>query len=121
MRGADDAPALLLRDAVLSFKDLRSRVGELAAWLQAQVPEKGARVATWLPKGKTSCLMPLAAARAGLVHVPINPLLKRAQVAHIISDSGTRLLIANEARLASLGAGDASGSGMRIGCATCNC
>jgi len=108
-RGADDAPALLLRDAVLSFKDLRSRVGELAAWLQAQVPEKGARVATWLPKGKTSCLMPLAAARAGLVHVPINPLLKRAQVAHIMSDSAAALLIANEARLVSLAPDDTSG------------
>ena len=34
--------------------------------------------------------MPLAAARAGLVHVPINPLLKRAQVAHILADSGAQ-------------------------------
>lgn len=50
--------------------------------------------------------MPLAAARAGLVHVPINPLLKRAQAAHILSDSGARLLIAGEGRIAALDAGD---------------
>ena len=37
----------------------------------------GRRVATWLPKTRIACLMPLAAARAGLVHVPVNPLLKR--------------------------------------------
>jgi acyl-CoA ligase (AMP-forming) (exosortase A-associated) len=34
--------------------------------------------------------------------VPINPLLKRAQVAHILADSGSALLIANRARLDSL-------------------
>jgi acyl-coenzyme A synthetase/AMP-(fatty) acid ligase len=39
--------------------------------------------------------MPLAAARAGCIHVPINPLLKRAQVAHILADSGAVLLIAS--------------------------
>jgi acyl-CoA ligase (AMP-forming) (exosortase A-associated) len=102
LRGADDAPALLLRDGVLSYKALRTRIGQLASWLTAQVPTSGARVATWLAKGELSCLMPLAAARAGLVHVPINPLLKRAQVAHILADSGAVLLLGTPARLASL-------------------
>jgi acyl-CoA ligase (AMP-forming) (exosortase A-associated) len=55
-----------------------------------------------MAKGELTCLLPLAAARAGLVHVPINPLLKRAQVAHILADSGSALLIANRARLDSL-------------------
>jgi len=106
LRGADDAPALLLRDGVLSYKALRTRIGQLAAWLTAQVPAPGARVATWLAKGELACLMPLAAARAGLVHVPINPLLKRAQVAHILTDSGAELLLGTPARLASLDEGD---------------
>jgi acyl-CoA ligase (AMP-forming) (exosortase A-associated) len=105
-RGADADAALVLRGEVLSWKDLRSRVARLAGWLAAQVPEKGARVATWAAKGELTCLMPLAAARAGLVHVPINPLLKRAQVNHILSDCGASLLVANSARLASLEAGD---------------
>lgn len=100
--GRDDAPALVLRGETLSWKDLRTRVARLAGWLAAQVPEPGARVATWAAKGELTCLMPLAAARAGLVHVPINPLLKRAQVAHIVADSGTSLLIGTPARLATL-------------------
>lgn len=50
--------------------------------------------------------MPLAAARAGLVHVPINPLLKRAQVAHILADSGARMLITGAGRVNALEAGD---------------
>lgn len=106
LRGTDAATALVLRDGPLSFKDLRDRVARLAGWLKAQVPEQGARIATWAAKGELTCLMPLAATRAGLVHVPINPLLKRAQVAHILADSGARLLIGTPARLAGLEPGD---------------
>jgi acyl-CoA ligase (AMP-forming) (exosortase A-associated) len=106
LRGSDAAPALILRDGALSFKDLRSRVSQLAGWLARHVPQKGGRVATWAAKGELSCLMPLAAARAGLVHVPINPLLKRAQAAHILADSGARLLIGTPARLSTLEQGD---------------
>jgi acyl-CoA ligase (AMP-forming) (exosortase A-associated) len=106
LRGADGDPALVLRSETLSYKDLRTRVSRLAGWLRSQVDGDGARVATWAAKGELTCLMPLAAARAGLVHVPINPLLKRAQVAHIMADSGARLLIGTSARIAGLDAGD---------------
>ncbi|KUO55319.1 MAG: AMP-binding protein [Sphingomonadales bacterium BRH_c3] len=105
-RGADGDPALVLRDKTLTHADLRVRVGRLAAWLAHEVPEKGARVASWAAKGELTCLMPLAAARAGLVHVPVNPLLKHLQVAHILADSGAKLLIGTPARLKSLGDGD---------------
>lgn len=104
--GADEDPALILKSEKLSFADLRERVARLAAWLAQEVPEKGARVATWAAKGELTCLMPLAAARAGLVHVPINPLLKHAQAAHILSDSGAAMLIGTPARLKSLEEGD---------------
>ncbi len=53
-------------------------------------------------KTLTACVMPLAAARAGLVHVPINPVLRRAQAAHILADSGASLLVANRVRIESL-------------------
>jgi acyl-CoA synthetase (AMP-forming)/AMP-acid ligase II len=105
-RGRDDDPALVLRGDALSYKALKSRVGQLASWLASQVTEPGARVASWAAKGELTCLLPLAAARAGLVHVPINPLLKRAQVAHILADSGAKLLIGTRARLDTLEPGD---------------
>ena len=82
--GAEDAAALIIRDKVYSYKELNLRIGRLAFYLQAQGLELGDRVATWLAKGEIACLMPLAAARAGLVYVPINPLLKAAQVRHIL-------------------------------------
>ncbi len=105
----------MLRDETLSYEELRSRVGRLAAWLRDVVHTPGARVATWSAKGELACLMPLAAARAGLVHVPVNPLLKRAQVAHILSDAGVRLLLGTPARLATLAPGDVPGNCATMG------
>lgn len=110
LRGKPDAPALVFKTHGLSYEALNQRLGKLAAWLAAHIPEPGARVATWLPKSELACLMPLAAVRAGLVHVPVNPLLKRAQVAHILGDSGAQLLIANAGRLATLEPGDLAGA-----------
>ena len=100
--GAGHAPALVTKAETLSFAALEAAVGALAAALRGQVPKRGARVATWLPKTVEACLMPLAAPRAGLVHVPINPVLKRAQVAHILADSGALLLLTSAARAATL-------------------
>lgn len=106
LRGQDAADALVLREGVISYRELRSRVSRLAAWLTREVPEKGARIASWAAKGELTCLLPLATARAGLVHVPINPLLKHAQVAHILTDSAAAMLIGTPARLGTLGEGD---------------
>ena len=104
--GGDADPALALRDGTLSYADLITRVGRLAAWLKSQIPETGARIASWSAKGELTCLLPLAAPRAGLVHVPINPMLKRTQVAHILADSGAAMLIGTPARLSTLEQGD---------------
>lgn len=106
MLGEGAAPALVLRGRTLTHNELRECVGRLAGWLQQHVPQPGARVASWAAKGELTCLLPLAAARAGLVHVPINPLLKRAQAAHILADSGAQLLVATAARVGSLSDGD---------------
>lgn len=100
------ASALVTKAETLAFATLERAVGAIAAGLHALVPEPGARVATWLPKTVEACLMPLAAPRAGLVHVPVNPVLKRAQVAHILADSGASLLLTSAARAATLEAGD---------------
>ncbi len=113
LRGDPASPALLTREGALDFAGLEAAVGTLAAALRAEGLAPGDRVASWLPKNRMTSLLPLAAARAGLVHVPINPLLKRMQVAHILADSGARLLITARVRLQSLEAGD-----VPAGCAT---
>ncbi|MDB5685662.1 MAG: acyl-CoA ligase (AMP-forming), exosortase system-associated [Rhizorhabdus sp.] len=104
--GARDALALTDRAGTLDHAGLDRAVGLLASALRARGLSPGERIATWLPKNRIACLMPLAAARAGLVHVPINPVLKHPQVAHILADSGARLLITGAGRADSLGPGD---------------
>lgn len=106
LRGAPDAPALLTREGLLDYAGLEDRVAGLAAALAAHGLAKRARVASWLPKTRMTSLLPLACARAGLVHVPVNPVLKRAQVAHILHDSTASLLITGAARHATLETGD---------------
>ena len=106
LRGAPDDVALVSREGDLTFAAIEDAVARLAGWLAGQGFAPGDRVATWLPKTRIACLMPLAAPRVGLVHVPVNPLLKRAQVAHILADSGARLLLSQDARLATLEPGD---------------
>ena len=104
--GAADDLAFTDKHGTLDFAGLEAAIGAIANWLASQELESGDRVASWLNKTRLACLLPLAAARAGLVHVPVNPLLKRAQVSHILADSGAKLLIAGKARLKSLEPGD---------------
>src|SRR5437868_4172362 len=108
LRGDPAAPALVTREGALDYGGLEQAVGRLAAALRARGLRQGERVASWLPKNRLTSLLPLACARAGLIHVPINPLLKRLQVAHILADSGASLLISGAARLATLEQGDAA-------------
>ena len=105
-QGRPEDTALVLREGTIDYAGLEQRVGKAAAALRARGLEKGDRVASWLPKGLITSILPLACARAGLVHVPVNPLLKRLQVAHILADSGARLLVTGQARLATLSPGD---------------
>lgn len=98
LRGAPDAPALIERGRIWSFAEVEAAVASVAGWLAGLGLAAGERVATWLPKTALACVMPLAAARAGLVHLPINPALRRAQVAYILGDSGAALLMTQAAR-----------------------
>jgi len=107
LRGDPAAPALVTREGSLDYAGLDQAVGALAAGLKGRGLAHGDRVASWLPKTRLTSLLPLACARAGLIHVPVNPLLKRMQVAHILADSGASLLLTAKARAAMLEPGDA--------------
>src|SRR4029453_3680546 len=106
LRGPPGAPALFAGGQTLSFAELDEQVGRVAAALLAAGLELGDRVASWMGKTRLACLLPLALARAGLLHVPINPVLRRAQAAHILADSDARLLITNQVRLETLTANE---------------
>lgn len=112
LRGLPAAPALVTREGALDYAGLETMVATLAAALKARGLGARDRVASWLPKNRLTSLLPLACARAGLIHVPVNPLLKRTQVAHILADSSASLLLSGQARLATLEAGDFGGAAL---------
>ncbi len=111
--GAPDDPAIIDKQGIVDFAGFDAMVGAVASWLAGQGLDRGDRFASWLNKTRLACILPLAAARAGLIYVPINPLLKHGQAAHILADSGAKLLISGKARLARLEDGD-----VPEGCAT---
>ncbi|MEQ1548809.1 MAG: acyl-CoA ligase (AMP-forming), exosortase A system-associated [Chakrabartia sp.] len=106
LHGAGNSTALVTKVESISFSELDQMVGRFAAALLAAGCVPGDRVATWLNKTVEACIMPLVAARAGLIHVPINPALKRGQVSYILEDSGAKILILGEGRRNSLEDGD---------------
>lgn len=109
LRGAPEAVALDGRSSAIRYGEMEAMTGRLAGWIAAQGLPPGSRIAAWLPKGPLAALLPLAVVRAGHVYVPVNPLLKRAQTAHILVDSGAALLVSQPARLATLEADDRPG------------
>ncbi|MBM4197408.1 MAG: acyl-CoA ligase (AMP-forming), exosortase A system-associated [Gammaproteobacteria bacterium] len=105
MSSAERRPeAEALRDAArfLTYGALAQDVATLAAGFQASGLCRFDRVAIYLPKSAENVTAMFAAAAAGGVFVPVNPSLKAAQVAHILSDSAACILVTSAGRLAAI-------------------
>ena len=106
VRTAESQPqqtALKHRDASLTYGALLSQVDAVASGLIRLGLERHERVAIYLPKQFEAVVAMFGAARAGLVFVPVNPILKAAQVEHILRDCNVRVLITSAERLETLG------------------
>lgn len=98
-RRAPLAPALAYQGVTLSYEALASMVEAAAgAWLRSGLAP-GDRVAVYLEKREEAVAAMFGAAAAGGVFVPVNPLLKAAQVAHILADCNVRILVTSRERL----------------------
>ncbi|MEL6710190.1 MAG: acyl-CoA ligase (AMP-forming), exosortase A system-associated [Pseudomonadota bacterium] len=93
-----DAPALVHQAQTLSYAELQRQIDQWAARLLALGLQTNQRVAIYLPKQISAVCAIWAAMAAGGIAVPINPVLKPAQVQHILQDSGATLLITHQAR-----------------------
>ncbi len=97
-RERPDSAALLHKDASLSFAELAAEVEAFASQLCGLGLAADDRVAVYLPKQFEAVIGFFGAATAGGVAVPINPMLKPAQVAHILRDCNVRFLITSGQR-----------------------
>ena len=94
------APASALAAArTLTYTELGDAVSRFAAGLVALGLPRGARVGIWLDKRIETVVASFGAPAAGMVFVPMNPLLKPQQVAYIAADCGVSLLVTSPERL----------------------
>ncbi len=94
--------ALSYGTASLSYAQLAAQVGAFASGLIHLGQVRGDRVAIYLEKRFETVIASFGAPAAGLVFVPVNPLLKPEQVAFILQDCNVRLLVTSPERLAGL-------------------
>jgi len=99
---APAAPALAHGQAWLDYAALADAVRRASHALLDAGLGAGERVAVYLEKRIENVAAMFGASHAGGVFVPVNPLLKPEQVAHILADCNVRILVTSPERLAQL-------------------
>src|SRR5262245_6741554 len=88
-----DDPALTLLGRTISYGALADSIDRVASGLRRFGVGRGERVAFYLDKRLETVATAFGAASAGAAFVPVNPLLKGDQVAHILRDCSARVLV----------------------------
>jgi acyl-CoA ligase (AMP-forming) (exosortase A-associated) len=88
-----DRPALTYREVTVDYATLAELVHRLAAGLAGLGVARGDRVAVFADKRLETVEAIFAASAAGLVFVPVNPVLKPGQVTHVLADCDVRVLV----------------------------
>lgn len=96
------ADALQFREETWSYRRLADEVARFADAVAGLSLARSDRVAVFLDKRFETVVATFGAAAAGGVFVPVNPILKPAQVGHILTDCNVRVLVTSAARLTPL-------------------
>ncbi|HYH73270.1 MAG TPA: acyl-CoA ligase (AMP-forming), exosortase A system-associated [Nocardioides sp.] len=92
------APALTYGERTVTYATLADQVLRMAGGLQGIGVERADRVAVFAEKRIETVVALWATSAAGGVFVPVNPVLKPEQVAHILADCDVRVLVTTAAR-----------------------
>jgi acyl-CoA ligase (AMP-forming) (exosortase A-associated) len=98
-RQSSNAIALNDNGKSISYQDLQAEIMQCASLFLEHGLMRAERVAVYLEKRSETVIAMFAAAAAGGVFVPVNPLLKPEQVAHILLDCNVRILVTSPERL----------------------
>ncbi|MFC1750303.1 acyl-CoA ligase (AMP-forming), exosortase A system-associated [Pseudomonadota bacterium] len=82
----------------LTYEHLATEIEHAACGFKTMGLERDERIAIYLPKRPETVTSFFAAGRANGVFVPINPLLKPAQVEYILRDCNVRMLVTSKDR-----------------------
>jgi acyl-CoA ligase (AMP-forming) (exosortase A-associated) len=86
------------KDRTLTYAELSGQVAAVAAGLRGLGIGRGDRVVVYLEKRIETVVAILAAAAAGAVFVPVNPVFKPAQVGYVLADCGARAIVTTPER-----------------------
>jgi len=95
-------PAVVWRDATLTYRELWEQSAREAALLQASGIARGSRVALFMPKSHRSVVAMLGVLKAGAAYVPIDPHAPALRAAYIMGDCAVRGLITASEKLIEL-------------------
>lgn len=98
-RAPDSTLIMHGREGAIDSAALLRRTRNVAAQLARTGVQANDRVAIFLPKIPQTAITFYATTMAGAVFVPVNPVLKGAQVAHILDDCAVRVLVTSADRL----------------------
>ena len=93
-----EATALSVQGRTSTYGQLATEVESFAAALCGLGLKRSERVAVYLDKREEFVVSVFGAAAAGGVFVPVNPLLKNAQVAYLLADCNVRVLVTSRNR-----------------------
>lgn len=99
-----NAVALKYNKAELKYKNLESEVVAFAKALVKHKIEKQERIAIYLEKRFEFVIASFGSACAANIFIPINPILKKDQVNHILQDAQARVLVISVDRFKTLAA-----------------
>jgi len=97
-----EAAAVTAGATTLTYSALEHAVTSFASGLVALGLQRAERVGVYLEKRPETVVAIFGAAAAGAVFVPLNPILKAAQVAYILRDCNVRVLVTSTERMAAL-------------------
>ncbi|XP_053692203.1 medium-chain acyl-CoA ligase ACSF2, mitochondrial-like [Sabethes cyaneus] len=80
----------------LTYSEVLEKVDRLAASFYQLGLQKGDRIGIWAPNGTQFYLSTLAAARAGMISVVINPAYQVPEIEYALKKVGVKAIIANE-------------------------
>lgn len=93
-----EGKALVYQNREVTYQELATLVSDMAGALLSLGLARRERVAVYLDKCMEAVVAIFGAAAAGGVFVPVNPLLKPEQVAHILKDCGVLVLVTSQDR-----------------------
>ncbi|AVZ72148.1 acyl-CoA synthetase [Streptomyces lunaelactis] len=116
---APDHTALAYFDGRLTYRETDALSDSVAGHLASRGIERGDRVAIMLQNTPHFVIALLGAWKAGATVVPLNPMYKSAEVAHVLADADVTALICSDRAWETYLRESAAGSSVRIALTAC--